>query len=183
MSETKKKPAHYVSNKKFYEALVEYKAAIAAAQEAGEPKPQIPKYVGECLMMIAQRLSNKPNFIGYAYKEEMIADGIENCIRYLDLFKPERSNNPFAYFTQTIKMAFVRRIKKEKRQLYLKMKATQNYQLTAQLNDPMFIPEDNDVVNSFIKDYEESIVKKKQKQGLEKAIIEDDTEETTTPNN
>jgi hypothetical protein len=171
-------PKHYVSNKKFYEALVDYRLQLKNARDHDKPLPQIPNYIGECLMLIAQRLSNKPNFIGYPHKDEMIADGIEVCVRYLEVFDPAKSTNPFAYFTQTIKMAFIRRIKSEKRQLYLKFKSSQNYNLTNQLNDNKFVIQDNEIVNSFIKDYEESIARKKEEaQGLEKALKDDTTKE------
>jgi hypothetical protein len=156
-----KKPVNYVSNKKFYEELVRYRAMVNTAKMSGLPLPTIPNYIGECLILIANRLSNKPNFVAYPHKDEMIADGIENCIRYLDLFDPDRSKNPFAYFTQAIKMAFIRRIKNEKRQLYLKFKSSQTHYLTEQLNDNTIIVTDNEVMNNFIQDYEDAIKKKK----------------------
>lgn len=157
-----KSPNHYVSNRKFYLELVKYRESIANAKENNLPDPPIPNYIGECLMLIAQRLSNRPNFIGYPHKDDMIADGIENCIRYLLVFDPSRSTNPFAYFTQSIKNAFIRRIKTEKKQLYLKFKSSQNFQLTMQLNDNRFVAEDNDIVNQYIEDYEKSLLKKKE---------------------
>lgn len=156
-----KKPVNYVSNRKFYEELVRYRAIVAEAKSKGEPLPTIPNYIGECIILIANRLSNKPNFVAYPHKDEMIADGIENCIRYLDLFDPARSNNPFAYFTQAIKMAFIRRIKNEKKQLYLRFKSSQNYHLTEQLNDNTILVTENEIMNSFIQDYEDAIKKKK----------------------
>ena len=52
----------------------------------------------------------------------MISDGVENCLQYLDNFNPTKSNNPFAYFTQIIYYAFVRRIQKEKKQVKVKQK-------------------------------------------------------------
>jgi len=152
---------HYVSNKKFYEELVRYRLTIRECKENNDPPPPIPNYIGECLLLIAQKLSNKPNFIGYPHKEDMIADGLENCVRYLTVFDPDRSRNPFAFFTQAIKNAFIRRIKVEKKQLYLKFKSSQSQQLTSQLNDNSFVVEDNDVVNQYIQDYEDSLLKKK----------------------
>ena len=117
---SKPKPNHYVSNKKFFDELVKYRSVLKECRETGQPLPPIPNYIGECLMLIAKRLSNKPNFFNYSHKDEMISDGIENSVRYLELFDPARSSNPFAYFTQTIKNAFIRRIQNEKKQLYLK---------------------------------------------------------------
>ena len=113
---------HYVNNKEFLEALVVFKAKCSAAKEAGEPRPQISNYIGECFLKIATHLSYKPNFVNYMFREDMICDGIENCVQYIENFNPEKSKNPFAYFTQIIYYAFLRRIQKEKRQLEIKNK-------------------------------------------------------------
>ena len=118
----KKKTIHYVDNKKFLEAIIERKQSVREAEELGEPKPQVSNYLGECILKIANHLSYRPNFINYTYKEEMISDGIENCLQYIDNFDPEKSKNPFAYFTQIIYYAFVRRIAKEKKQQKIKDK-------------------------------------------------------------
>ena len=117
----KKKP-HYVDNKKFLAAIIERKELLKEAEAADEPKPQITNYLGECILKIANHLSYRPNFINYTYREEMISDGIENCLQYIDRFNPEKSSNPFAYFTQIIYYAFVRRIQKEKKQQMIKEK-------------------------------------------------------------
>ena len=116
----KKKKIHYVDNKKFLAAIVERKEQIKEAEEEGESKPQITNYLGECILKIANHLSYRPNFINYTYKEEMISDGIENSLQYIDNFDPENSKNPFAYFTQIIYYAFIRRIAKEKKQQKIK---------------------------------------------------------------
>ena len=113
---------HYVNNKEFLEALIVFKAKCAAAKEAGEQRPQISNYIGDCFMKIATHLSYKPNFVNYMFREDMISDGIENCVQYIHNFDPERSKNPFAYFTQIIHYAFLRRIQKEKKQLEIKTK-------------------------------------------------------------
>ena len=113
---------HYVNNKEFLEALVVFKAKCLAAIEAGEQRPQISNYIGECFLKIATHLSYKPNFVNYMFREDMICDGIENCVQYIENFNPEKSKNPFAYFTQIIYYAFLRRIQKEKRQLEIKNK-------------------------------------------------------------
>ncbi len=113
---------HYVNNKEFLEALIVFKAKCAAAKEAGEQRPQISNYIGDCFMKIATHLSYKPNFVNYMFREDMISDGIENCVQYIENFNPEKSKNPFAYFTQIIYYAFLRRIQKEKRQLEIKNK-------------------------------------------------------------
>jgi hypothetical protein len=118
--------AHYVNNKDFLAAIVEMKAKVKHAEENGLPKPIISNYIGECILKIATHLSYKPNFINYSYRDDMILDGIENCIQYIDNFDPSKSSNPFAYFTQIIYYAFLRRIAKEKKQSYIKGKLIQN---------------------------------------------------------
>jgi hypothetical protein len=114
--------SHYVNNADFLKALKDYKERVKIAQENNQPKPQVNNYIGECILKIANHLSYKPNFINYTYRDEMISDGIENCIMYIDNFNPEKSSNPFAYFTQIIYFAFLRRIQKEKKQTYIKGK-------------------------------------------------------------
>ena len=92
------------------------------AEELGQPKPRIPNYIGECFLKIATHLSFKPNFVNYMFKDDMVCDGIENCVQYINNFDPAKSSNPFAYFTQIIHYAFLRRIQKEKKQLEIKNK-------------------------------------------------------------
>ena len=118
----KKKSEHYVNNKELLEALIVYRTKVAAAKEQGLPKPRITNYLGECFLKIATHLSYKPNFVNYMFRDDMISDGIENCIQYIHNFNPEKSQNPFAYFTQIIHYAFLRRIQKEKKQLEIKTK-------------------------------------------------------------
>ena len=118
----KKKSEHYVNNKEFLLALVDFRAECKIAEENGEPKPRINNYIGECFLKIATHLSYKPNFVNYMFREDMICDGIENCVQYIGNFDPSKSSNPFAYFTQIIYYAFLRRISKEKRQLEIKNK-------------------------------------------------------------
>ena len=118
----RKRSEHYVNNKEFLYAIVAYKQDIKDAEAAGQPKPVIPRYIGECFLKIANHLSFKPNFVNYMFKEDMISDGIENCVQYIHNFNPEKSRNPFAYFTQIIHYAFLRRIQKEKKQLDIKTK-------------------------------------------------------------
>ena len=118
----KKKNTHYVDNKKFLEELKKWKDQCKDAEEAGDEKPQITNYIGECFLKIANGLSYRPNFINYTYRQEMISDGIENCLQYIHNFNPDKSKNPFAYFTQIIYYAFIRRINKEKKQTHVKNK-------------------------------------------------------------
>ena len=114
--------AHYVDNQRFLEEITEYQTKRLEAKDNGSESPPCPEYIGECFMKIAQRLSYRPNFINYAFRDDMISDGIENCVQYMNNFNPEKSKNPFAYFTQIIHYAFLRRIQKEKKQLEIKTK-------------------------------------------------------------
>ena len=118
----RKRSVHYVNNKEFLAALIAYKKDVAEAEELGKDKPRITNYLGECFLKIATHLSFKPNFVNYIFKDDMISDGIENCVQYIHNFNPEKSQNPFAYFTQIIHYAFLRRIQREKRQLEIKNK-------------------------------------------------------------
>jgi hypothetical protein len=118
----KKRSEHYVNNKEFLHALIVYRNKVKEAKENGNTKPRITNYLGECFLKIATHLSYKPNFVNYMFKDDMICDGIENCVQYIHNFDPEKSSNPFAYFTQVIHYAFLRRIQKEKKQLEIKQK-------------------------------------------------------------
>jgi|TARA_B100000035_G_scaffold189528_1_gene161804 hypothetical protein len=118
----RKNTEYYVNNKELLEAMTSYKERVIYAKEHGKPKPRVSNYVGDCFLKIATHLSYKPNFVNYPFREDMICDGIENCLQYIDNFDPEKSSNPFAYFTQIIYYAFLRRIQKEKKQLEIKQK-------------------------------------------------------------
>lgn len=179
---------HYVDNKKLLAAMVEYRKKTLEYKANGKEsiKPPIPNYIGECMLLIAQRLSFKPNFINYSYREEMISDGIENCVSYIDNFDPEKSDNPFAYFTQIIYFAFLRRIQKEKKQLYIKHKSLENSLIMNTLIEqnefdesefaPAYVDMDNENMNEFISAFEDNLDKKKikRKKGLEKFIDEEE---------
>ena len=125
---------HYVNNKDFLAAMTEYRENRLAAEEKDLPKTRVTEYIGECFVKIANHLAYKSNFVNYTFREEMILDGIENCITYIDNFNPEKPKNPFAYFTQITYYAFLRRIQKEKKQLDTKYKYIQNLDLQAILD-------------------------------------------------
>ena len=126
----RKKGAHYVDNAKFLQAMKDWKEKCIEAEEMGEDPPRITDYIGECFLKIANGLSYRPNFINYTYKQEMISDGIENCLQYIQNFNPEKSKNPFSYFTQIIYYAFIRRIQKEKKQSHIKHKIIEKQDFT-----------------------------------------------------
>ena len=178
---------NYVNNPEFLKAIIEYKKACKEAEEFGEDDlPQIPNYIGECLYQIATRLSTKPNFSGYTYREEMVSDGLENAIQALGNFDPEKSNNPFAYFTQIIWYAFLRRIEKEKKQVYIRHKVIENYAInenafyedSEETGQSSNIDFENDYMNDFVSNYEDRVEKRRkkstkgstQKKGLENFV-------------
>jgi len=155
MSKKEIKKEHYVNNKEFFVAMVEWKVLVNQANEQDDVRPPISEYIGDCFVKIAEHLSYRPNFVNYPFREEMIGDGIENCLMYAHNFNPEKSKNPFSYFTQIIYYAFLRRIEKEKKQNYIKYKLLENA--------------DDNQIRSFCKEnyFETSKLKKS----------EDDTEE------
>jgi DNA-directed RNA polymerase specialized sigma24 family protein len=183
---------NYINNPEFLECIVEYKNKCKDAEESGDDQPPIPNYIGECIYKIATRLATKPNFSGYTYKDEMISDGLENAIQALGNFDPEKSSNPFAYFTQIIWYAFLRRIEKEKKQLYIKHKVVENSVIHGTATskdspdvegDAEYIDLNNDYMTDFVRTYEAKMDEKKQtqriksKKGLEKFIPEDEIDQ------
>ena len=163
---------HYVNNAELLEHLKQYKAQLAQARVEGREEPRIPEYFGECILKIATRLSHKANFINYSYRDDMILDGIENCMQCVDSFNPEVSSNPFSYFTQVIYYAFLRRIAKEKKQSYIKGKLIQempfeSFELQGHDEDQDFM----NTYNAFIQanqNFDDSFIKKKEKKKKEK---------------
>lgn len=188
---SKKKSKHYVNNADFLAALSEYQLQVQNAKDAGEEIPIIPRYIGESILQIATRLSFNPNFVNYTYRDEMIADGIENAIAYgVSNFNPQKSKNPFAYFTQIIYYAFLRRIAKEKKALYAKHKVIEHTVLTGEAytqgahgseGSTDYIDLDNEYMSDFVEKYEETLAKKKAqnaaRRGLEKLVPEETPEE------
>ena len=158
---------HYVNNAELLETLKQYRAEIAEARAAGREDPRIPEYFGECILKIATRLSHKANFINYSYRDDMILDGIENCMQCVTSFDPNIGSNPFSYFTQVIYFAFLRRIAKEKKQSYIKGKLIQempfeSFELQGHDEDQDFMTS----YNAFIQanqNFDDSFVKKKEK--------------------
>ena len=176
---------HYVDNGQFLQAIVEYKQGVRDAQEHNREKPALPDYIGSCLLMIANRLSTRPNFARYSYREDMVADGIENCVQYFDNFNPEISSNPFAYFTQVIYWAFLRRIEKEKKQLYVKHKVIERSSIFNELVDYQegedgefetvaYNAQDQAHHHEFIKSFEDRMEKRRAKEmrGIEQFMEE-----------
>jgi DNA-directed RNA polymerase specialized sigma subunit len=167
MMAKKRVTRNYVNNKDLLEALIAYQKDCREAEDAGEERPRVPDYIGTCIYQIATRLATKPNFSGYSYKEDMISDGIENCLLYINNFNPEKSQNPFAYFTQIIWYAFLRRIQKEKKQMYIRFKSSQQLLSLGETysgeGQELQLTSSADYMNSFISDFEEKLEKDKEK--------------------
>jgi DNA-directed RNA polymerase specialized sigma subunit len=165
---------HYVNNAEMLESIKSYKAKLKDARDTNTEEPRIPEYLGECVLKIATRLSQKANFINYSYRDDMILDGIENCIQCMNSFDPNKSSNPFSYFTQVIYFAFLRRIAKEKKQSYIKGKLVQ--EMAFDTFDIQGHDDDSDFKNayaSFIQmhsTFDDSFIKNKEKK---KKIKED----------
>jgi hypothetical protein len=175
--------AHYVNNADFLAALVTYRQQVAHAKEHGLEKPIISNYIGECILKIGTHLSYKPNFINYSYRDDMILDGVENCIQYIDNFDPAKSNNPFAYFTQIIYYAFLRRIAKEKKQSYIKGKLIQDMPFEAFEVQEGDDAEYHNAYLDFIKNnhtFDDSFIERKKEKKKKKQIDLDDFIEGTS---
>jgi hypothetical protein len=179
---------HYVNNAEMLEAIKQYKADLKEARDSGTEEPRIPEYLGECILKIATRLSHKYNFINYSYRDDMILDGIENCMQCMNSFDPTKSSNPFSYFTQVIYFAFLRRIAKEKKQSYIKGRLIQempfeSFELQGHDEDgdfmnaySAFVQAHSNFDDSFIKK-KEKVVKEKNDPSLDAFIEEDPTNE------
>ena len=124
--DTSKRP-HYVDNKKFSQAIVDYVTLVQEAEKNKKAIPVVPNYIGECFLKICEGLSNKINFNRYTYREEMVMDAVENCLKAVSNYNIDTTTrtglpNAFAYFTQIAFYAFLRRIAKEKKQQDIKWK-------------------------------------------------------------
>lgn len=188
------KSNHYVDNELFLKEMTVYRNAVLDAQSTKAERPRVPNYIGTCLFKIATHLSRRPNFARYTFREDMISDGVENCLLYIDNFDPEKSKNPFAYFTQIIYYAFLRRIQKEKKHMYVKYKSMENEVINAlientgegedmigsHLSGSMHDSYAEEFIRDFIQSFEETKRKKtsarKKKTGITKFMEEDDAD-------
>ena len=140
---------NYINNKDFLNALIEYRDLQKYAKENDLPPPRISDYIGDCILKIAENFGKRKNFYQYTYKDDMIGDAIENCIRYINSFDPEKSNNPFAYFSMVVHRAFLRRIDAEATQSYVKYKSLGNGTLSlyTESKDKKNLDMINDIMN------------------------------------
>ena len=123
----RKKSIHYVNNSDFSTAVVSYVEKVEKARKEETDIPKVPDYIAQCFLRIAEGLSHKANFIRYTYREEMVMDAVENCLKAIGNYNLEAATrtgkpNAFAYFTQITWYAFLRRITKEKKQQEIKLK-------------------------------------------------------------
>lgn len=178
MAKTKRKSIHYVNNKEFSQAVVDYCKVLSEAKTAKEILPVVPDYIAECFLKIAEGLSHKSNFIRYTYREEMVMDAVENCLKAIENYNIEaatRSGNPnaFAYFTQISWYAFLRRIAKEKKQQDVKIK----YLASSGIEEYIISDgEDmsNTVVQAFVDQLKDRIDKVKEKDDEFKVFAEEE---------
>lgn len=165
-------PTHYIDNEKFYEALVERRRIVEDCRARGVEPPPASRYIGECLMLICQRLGTKRNFSGYSYRDEMVSDAIENCALVIDSFDPSKSNNPFGYFSLVAQRAFFRRLQKEKKQQYARYKAVEMAEVSGTLAE---VPDDsrsvlseflnNEANINFVRNFEEKQDRDRKRRG------------------
>lgn len=183
----KRQTRNYVNNKQLYEVMKEFIAERRIALDAEQELPRIPNYVGECISLIATRLATKPNFSGYSFIDEMVSDGIENCIMYIHNFNPDKSTNPFGYITLIIHHAFLRRIEKEAKHSYVRHKLMmQGSHLRAMEYGGDYDGNEfealtghtNDTSNSIIENFEGKLRKKKEKK-KERALLDAGVEDET----
>ena len=181
-----KKPrrkTNYINNKTLYGAMIHYKNEVKQADDKSVERPIVPKYIGESIILICNNLAKKPNFSGYTYKQDMICDGIMDCIAAVDNFNPDKTNNPFAYFTQIAWNAFLRRIQKEKKQTYIKHKNFENSHIFSEIveeaNHAMQL-KSNDYSSDIVRSFEDKLTKTKKQSkltGVEKfSEVEEDEE-------
>ncbi len=168
-----KKPrrkTNYINNKTLYGAMIHYRNDLQHSLEHDADKPQVPRYIGESILLICNNLAKKPNFSGYTYKHDMISDGIMDCIAAVDNFDPDKTNNPFAYFTQIAWNAFLRRIQKEKKQTYIKHKNYENSFLLMDVHDEMnggnMQLKSNDYSSEIVRSFEDKLTKTKKQSKL-----------------
>ena len=155
MAREKRAKEHYVDNKRFTQAVIDYTRVVKTARANNEPDPIVPDYIASCLLRMCEGLSHKSNFIRYTYREEMVMDGVENCLKALANYDGDaktRSGNPnaFGYFTQISWFAFLRRITKEKKQQELKLRFIAESGLDEFMVDPDEDPEVAKIVRNFV---------------------------------
>ena len=174
----KKQKEHYVDNKLFYKEMVDWKKKYKESQEMDEPPPPVTEYIATCFFHIAENLAKKPNFVNYPFKDDMIGDGIENCLTYCSNFNPRKSKNPFSYFTQIIYYAFLRKIQKEKKQNYIKYKYLESQDTQGDFTEFLKLlginEEEGEMYKRMSEEKKEKTIIKKKKKKKKDSLLEDD---------
>lgn len=191
MKKDPKENPHYVNNKEFAPALVEYVSELNACEEKGEPAPVVTNYIAECFLKIAEGLSHRTNFVRYTYREEMVMDGVENCLRAVKNYNIKAATrkgtpNAFGYFTQICWWAFVRRITKENKQQDVKLRFLAESGLEEFMIDPDEDPQVAKTVQTFVdnlrrriddvKDRDGQVEKYKKKIGKKRTVMSLDSD-------
>lgn len=167
---------HYVNNAQFSQAVVDYVTDLNEAKKAEETLPKVPDYVAQCFLKICEGLSHKSNFVRYSYREEMVMDAVENCLKAVENYDIEAATrtgkpNAFAYFTQISWYAFLRRIEREKRQQDIKMKYIEQSGIENFLDNELGDDQSAQVAAAFVDSLRSKIDEVKEKDSFWKEVV------------
>ena len=179
MARTKRASIHYVNNREFSQAVVDYCIVVKKAKEEETPLPIVTDYIAQCFLKIAEGLSHKSNFIRYTYREEMVMDAVENCLKAIENYNVEVATrtgmpNAFSYFTQISWYAFLRRIAKEKKQQDVKIKYLSQSGLEQYMTTDHDDIQATQVVQAFVDTLKDRIDKIKEKDTDLKIYVSED---------
>ncbi len=179
----KDKP-HYVNNAQFSQAVVDYVTDLNGAREAMVKLPKVPDYIAMCFLKICEGLSHKSNFVRYTYREEMVMDAVENCLKAIENYNLEAATrtgkpNAFAYFTQISWFAFLRRIEKEKKQQDIKMRYMEQSGIETFLDQELGDAQSRAVASAFVDQLRMRIDEIKDKDTEWKAIVKKERKRRT----
>lgn len=121
-------------------------------------------YIGAAILMICERLSTRSNFSGYTFREEMVSEGIKDCVKGVSSFNPNKTNNPYGFFTMIAWNAFVRVILSERKQTYIKHKNFQRLNIGHEVLD-----EQNELSDDVIRAFEDYVARGKEEKKKKKS--------------
>ena len=184
MARTKRASIHYVNNADFSQAVVDYVSQVQEAKKKQEKLPIVPDYIAQCFLRIAEGLSHKSNFIRYTYREEMVMDAVENCLKAIENYNLEAATrtgkpNAFAYFTQITWYAFLRRIAKEKKQQDIKIKYLTKSGIENFVDNELGDDISNQVVGAFVDTLRDRIEKVRYVDNEIKEIVKEERKKRT----
>tara|TARA_B100000902_G_scaffold316131_1_gene307391 strand:+ start:116 stop:709 length:594 start_codon:yes stop_codon:yes gene_type:complete len=179
MAKSKRASAHYVNNADFSQAVVDHVKSLQEAKKSNQQLPIVPDYIASCFLRIAEGLSHKSNFIRYTYREEMVMDAVENCLKAIENYNLEAATrtgkpNAFAYFTQITWYAFLRRIAKEKKQQEIKLKYLTKSDIGAFIDNELGDDMSQQVVGAFVDTLRDRIDKVKSFDGEVKEFAKEE---------